>query len=100
MADEPYKDFRPLKRIELGVPKISIKYLMPEHLLKSVGPMLGMKLPSNKATIVNNIDNDGYFILQTSLKYLSEVVQAVRRIVNMTPQKKYEILEKCLAENS
>lgn len=100
MADEPYKGFRPLKRIELGVPKISIKYLMPEHLLKSLGPMLGMKLPPNKATIVNNIDNGGYFILQTSLKYLSEIVQAVSRIVSMTPQKKYEILEKCLAENA
>jgi hypothetical protein len=100
MLDEKYKNFHLLKRLEMDVPKMSIKYLLPEHLIKSLGPLLGMKLPSNKATIVNNISHNGYFIMQTALKYLPDVVQEVKKIINMSPQKKYEILEKCLAENA
>lgn len=99
LSDERYKDYRPLKRLEIGITKLSIKYLLPEHLIKSIGPMLGMKLPSNRVRVVNNIDRDGYFILECPRKYLQEVVHNIRRIINMPPQKKYEILEKCLAEN-
>ncbi len=98
MTDVKYKEYRPLKRLELGVVRLSVKYIMPEHLIKCMGPMLGMKLPSNRVTIVNNIDNDGYFILETSVKYRDEIVQNIKKIINMTPQKKYEILEKCLAD--
>jgi hypothetical protein len=100
LADEKYKNYKTVRRLVLGVSRLSIKYLLPEHLIKSSGPILGMKLPPNKVTIVNNIDNDGYFILQTPLRYLPEIVQNIRKIINMSPQKKYEILEKCLAENA
>jgi hypothetical protein len=100
MGDERYAGFRPMKRLEMGVAKLSIKYLQPQHIIKSMGPLLGMKIPSNKVTIVNNIDNEGYFILETSLRYLDEVLQNVRRIINLNPQKKYEILEKFLTENT
>jgi len=99
LSDERYKDYRPLKRLEMGITKLSIKYLLPEHLIKSIGPVLGMKLPSNRVKVVNNIDRDGYFILECPLKYMQEVIHGIKRIINMSPQKKYEILEKCLAEN-
>ena len=100
MTDEKYAAFRPLKRLEAGLPRLSVKYMLPEHLIKSIGPMLGMKLPTNRVTIINNIDSDGYFILETSSKFLPEVIQNMKKIITMPPQKKYEMLEKCLAENA
>lgn len=99
MADSKYASFRPMSRLEAGLPRLSVKYMQPEHLVKSIGPMLGMKIPTNKVTIINNIDSDGYFMLETSSKFLPEVLYNVRKIVTMPPQKKYEMLEKCLAEN-
>ncbi len=99
MSDEKYQNFRQVKRLAIGVSKLSIKYLMPEHLIKSIGPMMGIKLPPNKVAIVNNIDDDGYFILQAPMKYYPEIIQNIKRLINMSPQKKYEILEKCLSEN-
>ncbi len=100
MTDEKYRNFKPLRRLSIGVTKLSVKYLLPEHLVKYMGPMLGMKLPSNKVAIVNNLDKDGYFMLETSLKFMPEVVQGIKRIISMPPQKKYEIIEKCLVENA
>jgi len=100
MTDAKYSSFRPLSRLKAGLPRLSVKYMLPEHLVKSIGPMLGMKLPTNRVAIINNIDSDGYFILETSAKFLPEVLQNVRKIVTMPPQKKYEMLEKCLAKNT
>ena len=88
-----------MRRLEIGTNKLSVKYLSPEYLIKYMGPMLGMKLDSKKVTVINNLDKDGYFILEISLKFLPVVLQNIKRIINLTPQKKYEILEKCLAEN-
>jgi hypothetical protein len=100
MADEKYKNFKPLRRLSIGVGKLSVKFLLPEHLVRFMGPMLGMKLPSNRVAFVNNLDKDGYFLLETSLKFLPEVMQGIKKIIGMPPQKKYEILEKCLVDNS
>ncbi len=96
---ERYENFREMRRLEIGTNKLSIKYLSPEYLIKYMGPMLGMKLDSKKVTVINNLDKDGYFVLEISLKFLPVVLQNIKRIINLTPQKKYEILEKCLAEN-
>ena len=96
---ERYENFREMRRLEIGTNKLSVKYLSPEYLIKYMGPMLGMKLDSKKVTIINNLDKDGYFVLEMSLKFLPVVLQNIKRIINLTPQKKYEILEKCLAEN-
>ncbi len=100
MEKEQYKNFHQMKRLEMGVNRLSVKYLLPEHLIKTSGPILGMKLPSTKVAIVNNLDNDGYFILQAPLKYIDEFIQYVKKTVSMTPQKKYEVLEKCLSETT
>jgi hypothetical protein len=96
---ERYENFREMRRLEIGTNKLSVKYLSPEYLIKYMGPMLGMKLDSKRATVINNLDKDGYFVLEISLKFLPVVLQNIKRIINLTPQKKYEILEKCLAEN-
>lgn len=95
---DKYIKYRQLKRLDLGTTKLSVKYLSPEHLIKNMGPLMGMKVPTNRVTVVNNLDKDGYFILEVSLKFLPFVIQHIRKIITMSPQKKYEILEKCLAE--
>ena len=55
MTDAKYSSFRPLSRLKAGLPRLSVKYMLPEHLVKSIGPMLGMKLPTNRVAIINNI---------------------------------------------
>jgi len=98
--EERYKDCRQLKRSEIDTLKLSTKYLLPEHLIKQIGPALGMKLPADEVTIIDNIDKEGCFIIETSLKFMPDVVQNIKKIINLSPQKKYELLEKYLAENT
>ncbi len=98
LIQEKYENYQEMRRLEIGTTKLSVKYLSPEYLIKYMGPMLGMKLNSKQVTVINNLDKDGYFILEISLKFLPIVLQTIKRIINLTPQKKYEMLEKCLAE--
>jgi len=100
IPEEKYENYRFLKRLEIGTQKSSIKYISPEHLIKYMGSLLGTKLPVKKVSITNNIDNEGYFILETSLKYKPLLLQSIKRISNLSPQKKYEILEKCLTDTT
>lgn len=93
-----YKNFTSFRRLDIGIPKLFVKYLSPQHLILHFGSLLGFKIPPHRATIINNLDKDGYFIIETSLKYKYIVFQGIKRIINLTPQKKYEILEKQIAE--
>jgi hypothetical protein len=96
---EKYKKYRMLKRLDLGINKLSVKYILPGHLITIMGSMLETKLQTKKVTIINKIEEAGYFILETSAQFMPIIIQILRKIVNLTPQKKYEILEKCLAES-
>jgi len=97
---DKYKTYTQVRRLEIGVTRLSVKYLSPQHLIVYFGSILGSKLPSNKVTIVNNLDKDGYFILETSLRYRPLVFQSLKRLISLPPQKKYEILEKYIADAS
>jgi len=96
---ERYKEYKELRRLEIKAEKLSLKYLNPYHIVSILGASLGIKVPVDKIFIINKIDNDGYYIFETSLKYKQRVLISIRRILNLSPQKKYEILEKCLAIN-
>ena len=98
--DENYIDYRQLKRSEIGALKFSIKYLSPEHLVSQLGPVLGIKLPPDKYSIINGIDKNGCYTIETESKYIPEVIQNIKKIINLSPQRKYEILEKYFADNS
>ncbi len=100
IPDDKYENYEEKKRIDIGVQKLFIKYLEPDFLVQNMGPLLGTKIPAQKANVINNLDGDGYFILEAPLEYLEHMMHAVRRMVLLTPQKKYEIIEKCLAENT
>lgn len=98
ISKERYKDYVPVRRLEIGINRLFIKYLTPQHLILYFGSILGSKLPTNKVIIINNLDNDGYFILETSAKYKQLIYQSIKKLINLSPQKKYEILEKYIAE--
>jgi hypothetical protein len=98
-TDEKYKNFRVLRRLEIGAAKLSIKYLLPEHILKIIGITLGIDMPVNSIVINNNIDQNGILTLEASIKYKTKILHAMNRLLKISPQKKYEILEKCLSES-
>jgi len=100
VSKERYKDYAPVRRLEIGTNKLFVKYLTPQHLILYFGSILGSKLPTNKVIIINNLDNDGFFILETSSKYKQLIFQSIRKLINLSPQKKYEIIEKYIAEAS
>lgn len=96
---ERYEGFRQLRRLELGVPKLSVKYLLPGHLLRIMGPMLDMKIPPDKVFITDRLDEEGYYSIDIPVKFYQEVEQEIKKLIALSPEKKYEILEKCVAES-
>lgn len=98
IPSDTYDNYRELRRLEIGTTKLSVKYISPVHLIQILGPMLGIKIPMDKVTVINEIRDKGLFIFETTLKYRSRVIQGINKIIALTPQKKYEILEKCIAE--
>jgi hypothetical protein len=97
---DKYNNYKMLSRLDMGINRLSVKYVSPQHLIVYFGSILGSRLPSNKVTIVNNLDKDGFFILETSLKYKQSVISGLKKLVNLPPQKKYEILEKFIVDAS
>lgn len=97
---EKYKNYKLLSRLDMGINRLSIKYVSPQHLIVFFGSILGSRLPTNKVTIINNLDKDGFFILETSLKYKQSAISGLKKLINLPPQKKYEILEKFIVDAS
>lgn len=94
---ERYRGYRMLRRLEIGVSKISLKYMNPQILVAVLGPSLEINIPMEKVMVTDNIAGNGYYLFETSLKYRTRILQAVKKIINMSPQKRYEIIEKYLA---
>ncbi|MGQ9842014.1 MAG: hypothetical protein ACUVRK_00480 [Spirochaetota bacterium] len=92
-----YQQYKPVRRIKMGVSRLFVKYISPEYIIKFYGPLLGLKIPENRVHIINNLEN-GYFILEIPNHYKEQIIQCIRRIITLTPQKKYEIIEKSIAE--
>lgn len=99
VGDDRYKDYRLLKRSELGTTKLSVKYLSPEHLIEQLGPVLGIKVPINDISISNNLDVDGFYSLELKAKYIQEIIQVIEKIIELSPERKYELLEKSFSKN-
>lgn len=87
-----------MKRLEIGAEKMFIKYILPEHLIKTAGVSAGINLSADKIEVKNMLDSKGYYIIQTSTRYLNRVLSGVKKLLNLSSQKKYEILEKCISE--
>jgi len=90
--------YRSMKRLEIDTEKMFIKYILPEHLIKTAGISAGINLSSDKIEVENMLDTQGYYLIKTSTRYLNRVLTGVKKLLNLSPQKKYEILEKCISE--
>jgi hypothetical protein len=94
-----YDGFRMLTRNEIGVTRLSVKYLTPRQVLSHVTPTLGMKLSSRSTEIIDTLGDQGsgYFCLDCGVKHLEGMVLTARKILNLAPQKKFAIIETYLA---
>jgi hypothetical protein len=90
--------YHSMKRLEIGAEKMFIKYILPEQLVKTAGVSAGINLSSDKIEFENRLDEQGYYLIKTSTRYLNRVLSGVKKLLNLSPQKKYEILEKCILE--
>jgi len=95
---ERYAAYASVRRQELGATKLSVKYLTAANIVRTFGPTLGVSLPKKKTTVVNELDQGGCFLLEFPIDDLPLVLQAVRKIITLSPQRKYEIIETCLTE--
>ena len=94
---EKFKDYRILRRLEIGIPKMSLKYITPECIVSVLGPMVEINIPYEKVVIVDGLHKDGIYTIETSLKYKTKILQGVKKLLGMSPQKRYELLEKYLS---
>jgi hypothetical protein len=94
--EEKYKDYSILRRLEIGVPKLSIKFLNPTQVLLVKGPLLGLRIPHTRCDILQRENSGGIHVVETSLTYRDNVLRGVRSLLTMTPHKKFEIIEKSI----
>ena len=77
-----------MKRLEIGADKMFIKYILPEHLIKTAGVSAGINLPGDKIEVKNMLDIQGYYLITTSTRYLNRVLSGVKKLLNLSSQKK------------
>jgi len=98
LPTEITSSFRNMKRLELNAEKMFIKYILPEQLIKSAGVAAGINLSMNKMTTENLLNEKGYYLIKTSTRYLNKVLISVKKLLNLSPSKKFEIIEKCISK--
>ena len=96
LHDAKIKKIKILRRLEVGVNFLFIKYISPLHLIKSLGPLLGFNLPLDAVAVLDQLEEKGVYCISTQLKYKFRVLQGVRKLINLKPHKKYELLEKSI----
>jgi hypothetical protein len=99
-VEDTTKEYRLLKRSEIGIEKLFIKYLSPENLIDQFGPMFGLKLHEGEFKITNNLDSDGVYSIELKLQYLPDIISTIEKIIDLTPEKKYELIEKYLSRDA
>ncbi len=95
---EQLASFRQVKRLDIGTDRLFVKYILPEHLIRVYGPGAGIKLAADRIQVDNMLKERGYYMVRTSLRNSQKVFSWVKRTVNLSPQRKYEIHEICIAE--
>jgi membrane-bound lytic murein transglycosylase MltF len=90
------ENFKSLSRLQMGVSKMVIKYLTPEQILSSMLSILKVEKLKFKITINDKISSDGYCIIEIISKQKEKLLGAIAKLINVSPQKKIEIIEKNL----
>ena len=96
LPSEITSSFRNMKRLELKTEKMFIKYILPEQLIKGAGVVAGINLSMDKVKTQNLLNEKGYYLIRTSTRYLNRVLVSVKKLLNLSPTKKFEIIEKCI----
>ena len=85
----------------MNVQKLSVKYISPVHIIDYYGSAMGLRVTKRVGKIENHFqDEKKYYHIETSISQCSALVQTVKKIITLAPQKKYEIIEKYLSEMS
>lgn len=95
---EKYSSFQILRRLELSAVKLSIKFLTPAQLIEAKGPLLGIRISAKECEIYTNADKTLHTI-DFPLQYREKVMLGIKNLLNLTPQKKLEIIEKAIHSN-
>ena len=72
---------------------------MPEIIIDNLGPYIGLKIPPDEIRVSDNFSEEGYYSIELSAKYMKDALSTIEKIIDLTPQKKYEILEKSMSKN-
>jgi hypothetical protein len=99
ILEDKYKTFRAVRRLDIGYPKLSVKFISPEQLVSTMGPLLNIKVPVEKVVISDMLESEGYLSIDFPVRYQKKLIAGVNKILGLSPQKKYEIIEKSLAES-
>ncbi len=99
ISEKKYGNYRAIRRLEIGYPKLSVKFISPEQLVRTMGPLLNIKVPVEKVVVSQMLESGGYLSIDFPGRYKKKVIAGVTKILGLSPQKKYEIIEKSLAES-
>src|SRR5208283_2875359 len=69
VPSEKFNNYRPLRRLEIGVANVLHKTVTTENLLAVMGPLMGINIPQEKVDVTQMLQVDGYYIIETSLKF-------------------------------
>jgi len=100
ITDEKYKSFRMLRRMEIGVARLFIKFLTPSQLVEIKGPLLGMRIPLKDCNILANVHGENIHIIETVLHHKERVLNGAKNLLVMSPYKKLEIIELYLHQSA
>lgn len=101
IPEEKYSDYTRMKRVKLQVRTLSVKYIAPEHIVNYLGPTLGIDMALRNVDINDYLESEEkYFAIDTPQKYLSEMIVTLKKIINLTPQLKYEMIVKYFSMRS
>ena len=95
ISDSELDGYSEIKKIYFHNNSNFVKYISPDHILNYMGQTLGMKLSLRNVGINDLLDEPGrgYFSLEAPYKYLPVMVNVFEKLINLTPQRKYEIIE-------
>ncbi len=84
-----------VKRLKLQPQRMFVKFISPVHIVNYMGSTIGMKLPDKNVIIKDYLDDPekGYFSIEVPHKHISSVTNAFKKLIDLTPQRKYEIIE-------
>lgn len=99
---ERLENFVRVKRVKIPVRKLSIKYILPQHIINYLGPTLRMSMILRNVQIDDYLDKKGkgYFIIEAPMKYYGTMSDKLRNLVDLSPQLKYEMIVKYFSKRS